>query len=223
MAGSNKNHELTVEERQVRGKQVNRLRHEQKVPAVVYGHDVQPVAVTVDQKELERVYMRVGSTTLVDLRVGERDKARKVFIHSVQRDPVTHNIAHVDFMVVNLKEEITAGVPLVIIGESPIVKLGEGILVHPMDTLHVKALPEELPSHIDVDVSGLDDFEKAIFVSDIIVPKGIHVLNSPEELVAKASQLKLRPEEEEVAEEAEAAEEAEQAAEEASAREEDES
>jgi len=212
--GQQKTYELTVQPRSILGKQTQQLRRQGTVPAVVYGHKIDPTPVAVDLKELERVYHRAGSNALVDLKIGDGGGAQKVFIHDVQRDPVTHHLRHVDFMVVNLLEEITTTVPLVVVGEAPAVKNGDGILFHPLDHLQVRALPTDIPQLFEVDISELDDLEKAIYISDLEVPDNVQVLNSPEEMIAKVTALRAEPEEEIEAEEA-AEEEAAEAGEEA--------
>lgn len=210
--GQHKTYELTVEPRTLLGKRTHQLRRQGIVPAVVYGHKIDPTPVAVDSKELERVYLRAGNNSIVDLHVGKDATAQKVFIHNVQRDPVKHLLSHVDFMVVNLLEEITTTVSIVLVGESPAVKAGDGILIHPMDHLQIRTLPTNVPQVLEVDISGLDEVDKALYVSDIEVPANVHVLSPEEELVAKVSALRAEPEEEVEAEEA-AEEEAEESGE----------
>ena len=81
----------------------------------------------VPTREFDVVYLRAGSNNLVDLKIGEKGKAHKVFIHEVQRNPLNHAVTHVDFVAVNLREEMTINVPLVLVGESPIVESHEGL------------------------------------------------------------------------------------------------
>lgn len=183
------------------------MAHQGLVPGVVYGHNVAAESIQVTQRELDRVYLRSGSNSLVDLRIGGTS-ARKVFIHNVQRDPRTHNIRHVDFLVVNLREELTSSVPLVITGESPIVANNEGLLLTLLDHVQVRALPMDLPSIIEVDVTGLDEIGKTIHVSDLSIPGNVTLLTPEDEAVAKIVDLPVA----EVVEEPEAAEEAEEGA-----------
>lgn len=211
MATKQRTFELLVQPREVLGKKSKRLRHEGLLPAIVYGHGVDPTPVQVDQKEMERVFMRAGSNSLVDLKVGDGAKAQKVFIHEVKRDPVTHNLRHIDFMVVNLREEVTTMVPVILTGESPAVHANEGMLLHALDQVQIRALPTEIPPMLEVDISGLVNVDDAIFVSDLQVPEHVAVLTSPEELLAKITA--LRVEEVEEVEEVEAAEGAEETAE----------
>jgi len=212
MAKEQKKIELVVQPREVTRKGAKKLRREHILPAIVYGHKVEPIAVAVDQKEMERLYMRAGGSTLIDLKVGDKGAAHKVFVHDVQRNPTTHSLTHVDFIAVNLREEMTTTVPLALVGESAAVRLGEGVLIHPLDHVQVRALPMELPPLIEVDISGLEEVDDSIYVSDLTVPENVHILNSPEELIAKIAALRV-VEEEEVEAEEEAEEGAEEAAE----------
>jgi large subunit ribosomal protein L25 len=170
--------------------------------------------VQVARREFERVYLRAGSNSLIDLSVGEGDEARKVFIHQVQRTPQTHVVRHVDFLVVNLLEEINSTVPIVYTGESSVVANNEGMLMTQLDHVLVRALPMELPSLIEVDISVLDEIGKAIHVSDLTIPGNVQLLTSPDEMVVKVGEMQLEPEEaEETAEEEAEAEGAEAGAE----------
>jgi large subunit ribosomal protein L25 len=199
-----KTYELVVQPRELTGKRTKKLRRQHILPAVVYGYGVQSRPVQTDQKEFERVYLRAGANALVDLKVGEMDQPRKVFVHAVQRDPITHAVEHVDFLAVNLSEEITTTVPLAIVGESPAVRIGEGMLLTQLDHLQIRALPGDLPPVVEVDISGLDELDKAIHVSDLEIPENVHVLNSEDEMVVKVTALPLA--EVAAAEEAEEAE-----------------
>src|SRR6516225_7207887 len=98
MAKVTKTYELAAEPREITGKAARKVRREGLVPGVVYGHKVDSESVQVRRKEFDHVYLRAGSTTLVDLTVGEGGTPRKVFIHDVQRNPVNHNPIHVDFL-----------------------------------------------------------------------------------------------------------------------------
>lgn len=202
MANEHKTYELVVQPREITGKQSKQLRREDLVPGVVYGNEVKAESIQVLHRELDRVYLHAGSNTLVDLKIGDTATPRKVFIHNVQRNPVSHNLTHVDFMVVNLLEEITTTVQLVLTGESPAVKNGDGVLLQALDHIQIRALPSDILPLIEVDTSVLDDLDKTIHVSDLAVPGNVTVLTSGDELVAKVTALRAEPEEEVEAEEA---------------------
>lgn len=209
MTNQQKTYELVVQPREVLGKASKRLRREHILPGTLYGYGVEATPVQADQKEFERVYLRAGNNGLVDLKIGDGNgKMSKVFIHAVQRNPITHAPMHVDFMVINLKEEITTMVPLALVGEAPAIKLGEGVLLHQLDHVQIRALPADIPPLIQVDISGLDEVDKAIYVSDLTIPGNVHLLTHEEEMVVKITALRVAEVEEvEEAEEAEAAEE----------------
>ena len=195
MATEHKTYELTVEERVKTGKVARKLRHQELVAGVVYGHKVDTLSVQVPMRELDRIYLRAGSNTLIDLKVGN-GAAHKVFILEVQRNPVTHNLQHVDFVAVNLRQEITSSVPIVIIGESEIIERNEGILLHGMDHVQVRALPMDLPSVFQVDISSLAEVGDAIHVSDLEVPENVTLLTDAEEFLVKVAEPTVEPVEE---------------------------
>jgi large subunit ribosomal protein L25 len=205
MADKGKTYELTVEPRQLVGKASRRLRKQGLIPGVLYGYQIEAQPVQVPLRELERVYLHAGSTTLVDLRIAGDGPARKVFIYNIQRDPVTHRLAHVDFMAPNLRAEVTASVPLLPVGQAPAVEQGIGLLLQGLDHVEVRALPTDLPHAIEVDISRLESLDDVIHVSDLTVPDGVVILTPGEEMVAKVVPLPTIEVEEEVEEVEEAA------------------
>ena len=157
---------LALENRTVTGKKVNRLRRAGMMPATVYGKGVGPFTVQVNARAFSDVLRHAGRTTLVELQIPGQP-AQSAFVHVLQRHPVSRAILHADFLVVDLRTEITVAVPIHIIGESPLVERGDAILNQPLTTLSVRALPTDLPANIEVDISGLDSMDKAIHVRDI--------------------------------------------------------
>src|SRR5688572_19548560 len=195
MAQDHKTYELTVEPRQESGKVGRRMRRDGLIPGVVYGYKVDSHSVQVPIRDLERIYLRAGSISLIDLKMG-KDAALKVFIHEVQRDPVTQRVRHVDFKAVNLREEITASVPLVLVGESPAVANREGLLLQGLDHVQIRSLPLEIPQIIEVDISGLEAVDDSIHISDLKLPENVTLITSEEELVAKITNLPVEEVEE---------------------------
>lgn len=195
---------LDLENRTLIGKKVNRLRRAGLLPATVYGKGVGPFAVQLDARLFNDTYRRAGRTGLVELNIPGQPGV-SVFIHSLQRHPVSRAIVHVDFLAVDLRIEVTVDVPVHIVGESELVRRGDALLNQVLTTLAVRALPAEIPSAIEVDVSGLDSFDKSIHVGDIALQAKGEIVTPADELVVSLSQ--TRPEEAEEAEEtAEAAE-----------------
>jgi large subunit ribosomal protein L25 len=186
--------------REVFGKQVKHLRAQGQIPGTVYGKGFEPVSVTVDDKLFNTVYRRVGKTALVDLNIGK--KMQSVFVQEVQRHPLKRHIIHIDFKVVDLKVAIQIEVPIVAVGESPIVARGDALLNHVLNSVLVEALPAELPQHIEVDISDLDELDKSIHVRDVHTEKGFKILNDEDQVLLSLTQVRAVEEEEAPAEEA---------------------
>lgn len=207
---------LTAEPRTVIGKKVAHLRHEGKLPANIYGHNVESTAVTLDAHDFGLLYRHLLPTTIIDLRVD--GQTRPVLLAKASASPRTGQLIHVEFKQVNLREKVHAAVAVVGIGASEMVARGDGILVQALDSVSVSALPDELPSSIEVDLSTLVDLHSAIHVRDLPVDTSrVEILTPRDELVFTLNAPQLR---DEVSEEQVEAAEAEAAAGEASASEE---
>ncbi len=177
--------ELEAAKRVARGKKNSELRLGGKIPAVVYGHGVKSESLEIDAKRLERVYRDAGGNKIIALKVGD-GKARNVLIYDVQRDPVRSELRHVDFYAVRMDETLKTEIPLHFTGESTAVYQDEGTLVKNVESVEVECLPGDLPESIEVDISGLDDFEKAITLADLAMPHGVKLVSEEtDQLVAK--------------------------------------
>jgi large subunit ribosomal protein L25 len=187
---------LTLELRPADGQNLKTLRRGGRLPAIVYGHQVDPLPVAVDGRDFVRALAKVGKTQLLDLQVGS-EPARKALIREIQRSPRTGDLLHVDFYQVNLLEKIESDVPIELEGEVEIVSKGEADLLHAMHSVKVECLPTDLPPAIVVDVSGLKEVDDEIRVRDLKVPAGCEIKDDLDELVVKVQKHR-----EEVAEEA---------------------
>lgn len=209
---------LTAEPRAGTGKGVARkVRAAGRVPAVVYGHGIAPVHVSVDAKDLYHVlHTAAGANVLIDLAVG-KDRVLAM-PREVQRDHLAGRFIHVDFLRIARDEKIAVEVPIHLVGESRGVKEG-GVVEHHLWTLHVECFPQDVPSAIEADISGLA-INESLRVSDLVVPASLAVLTSLEETVVSVVTPQILKVEEAVPAE-EAAEEgaAEEGAEEAPAKE----
>jgi large subunit ribosomal protein L25 len=175
---------LAAEPREITGKAVKRLRQEGRLPGVVYGHGAESSNVSVDSHEFDQLRRAVGSNALVDLSV-DGQKAQPVLVHGVQIHPVTRRPLHVDLFLVTMTEELTVDVPLVALGEAPAAALGGGTLLHPNETVKVRALPDHLPQSIEYEVVSLVDFELTIRVRDLTIPDDVTLLSDGDEIVAR--------------------------------------
>src|SRR3989338_4684549 len=177
---------LDAQQRDIIGKKVKTIRAQGVTPAVLYGHGIENVLLSIPTKILEKVYKQAGESTLLDLTVDGKDQ-RKVIIQDIQYDNVKGNIIHIDLHEVKMTEILTTEIPLKFIGESKAVKELGGVFVANMDHLKVECLPGDLVHEIEVDISALIDFESAIHIKDIKTPKGIEVLDNADEVVAAAT------------------------------------
>ena len=175
---------LAAEHRDVIGKKVARMRDGGRLPAVVYGHGVDSASISVDAHEFEQLRRHSGPNALVDLSV-DGDKPRPVLVSAVQVHPVNRKTLHVDLFIVRMTEELTVDVPLVATGESPAVALQGGTLLHPIESVRVRALPDHLPQSIEYPVEGLTDFDTTIHVRDLVIPGDVTLVTDGDEIIAK--------------------------------------
>jgi large subunit ribosomal protein L25 len=202
--------ELTLEPRQVTGKKVAQLRRAGVIPANLFGRHLDSVTLQVPAVELMKTIRSSTKNEVIDLKiVGER-AARPAIIQHVQRHALSGTILHADFYQVSLREKMRADVPLVLVGHSEAVGTYNGVLTQQIDTVHVEALPLDIPAHIEVDISVLKELDTSIHVSDLPVPENITLLTAGDVVVARVAASAVAAEAEaEAAEAAEAAAEAE--------------
>lgn len=184
---------LQAEPRTVLGKKVRHLRASGLVPANIYGHRLESVAIQLPEKVVATQVSRASHSTLFELSVA--GDVRTVLVKDIQRHPTTSRVLHVDFYQVARGEKVHTSVPLHFVGEAPAVRRFGGTMLHSLTELAVEALPDDLPSGIDVDVSGLETTDDAIHVRDIAVPNGVLVLTDGDEVVAKVAASAIAPEE----------------------------
>jgi large subunit ribosomal protein L25 len=185
-----KKYTLTAEMRTVVGRKVKNLRKEGKLPLSLYGKHIQSQSLCVSRDLFLDIYKKAGETGLIELTV--EGSTKPVLIHTVQIDPVTSDILHVELYQVNLKEKVKARVPLIQTGESPAIKEKLGVLLTLLDELEVEALPTDLPEKIDVPVSTLSAVDQEIRVFDLAVPTGVVILSDREQGVVKVGALVTR-------------------------------
>lgn len=191
---------ISAEPREVTGKKVNRLRQEGRTPVVLYGHKVKPLALSVAQGDLEKVYRKAGGSSMVKVKLP--DGEHNVLIHQIFDDPVTGKHMHADFYAVRMDEKIKTTIPLVFENTetAPAVRELDGVLLTNLNELEIECLPADLPSEVTVDVIGLETFEDSITVADLKVPEGVTVLNDPETNVASVTPPRTQEELEELEE-----------------------
>lgn len=176
---------LKATKRTVTGKQVRQLRRAGQLPGVIYGHNVEPVVISLDAHDATLALSKVSSSTLISIDVDGHEYP--TLVREKQRDFIRNILTHVDFMAVSLKEKLRAEVSIELVGVSPAVKDFNAILVNGLTSLTVECLPTDLPEKFVVDISNLAVIGNGIHVSDVVVPENIKVLDDSDEMIVVAT------------------------------------
>ncbi len=177
---------LIAQKRTLVGKKVKKLRKEGLIPANIFGKKIKSQSLSLDKKEFEKVFEKVGETRIVNLEVEGEKGGRPVMIQNLQRNPVTEEILHADLRQVILTEKVTADIPVEMTGEAPAAEQKLGILIQNISEIEVEALPLDLPEKFVVDVSGL------VNVGDEILVESIKIDKSKVELKIDANQVVVK-------------------------------
>src|SRR3989344_6688945 len=200
---------ISVEPRKILGKKVKTLRSEGILPVNLFGKDIKSKTLQVQEKDFRLLFKTAGETGVVEVKL--KSETYPALIHNVQRNPVTDKIIHVDFHKVNLKEKISAHVPVKLVGEAPAEKTGIGLLLQTINEIEVESLPGDIPQQIEIDASKLGEVGQTVHVKDLNIDTDkVEVKNNPEDVVVSVQTAEMK---EEVVEEAPAPEEVEAIAE----------
>jgi len=193
---------VEVEAREAVGKNANRrLRQQEKIPGVVYGLGIAPFLVAVSPRRLgEILHLDTGRNTIFSLALAGKDETRAAMIKDLQRDPVTEQLVHVDFIRLDLSKKITVRIPIRLLEIPTGVKNEGGVLDFMHREVEVECLPKDIPEHLDINVSELH-LNQHVSVSDIPVGEGVRILDDPATVIAVVAVLKAEevPAEEEAA------------------------
>lgn len=177
--------ELAVEPRQITGKKVVQLRRQGIVPANVFGHNIDSVPVQLPAIDLLQAIKSSTRNEVIDVTIGGERTARPMVISKIQRHSLSNTILHADFYQVSLREKMRVEVPIIITGTSEGVTTYGGVLIQSLESLHVEALPLDIPPHLEVDISALAELDSAIHVRDIRLADTVAVLNDPDVVIVK--------------------------------------
>jgi len=177
--------ELPVRTRAEAGKSAaRRLRAQGRIPAVIYGRDMDSIPLSVEASAFSRALSETAwRSTLLKLDV-EGDVAERyptVMIMEVQRDPVRNRLLSIDFHRVSLQEKLHTHVPVIHVKQSPGVRQG-GILEHITHEVLIECLPSDIPDHFEADISGLE-IGGTLRVRDLVAPSGVRILSLADETV----------------------------------------
>lgn len=148
-----------------------RLRREEQIPAVVYGLGMEPISITIDRRELRRALSGPsGVNTILDLTVD--GQVYPSIVKEMQRHPVRREVAHVDFLQVDLNVEFVVNIPVRLDGEAREVSRNNGLVDQQMTELAVRTTPRNIPDEIVVDISEMT-VDTVIHVGDVNLPEGV--------------------------------------------------
>ncbi|MBM4428413.1 MAG: 50S ribosomal protein L25 [Chloroflexi bacterium] len=175
---------LKATKRDVTGKQVKALRREGKLPAVIYGRHLEPIAISMDAHTTSLAMAKVTASSLVTLDVDGTEYP--ALVRERQRNYIKGVLTHIDFLAVDLTEKIRTMVGVNFVGISSAVKDYNGVLVHNLERLEVECLPTDLPERITVDISVLKQIGDGVRVRDVAatISDNVVILNDEDEMVA---------------------------------------
>ena len=160
------------------------LRAKGVMPAVLYGPKEDSTPIAVSAKEFERLFKEAGETTIIKLKgVGDE---KDTLIHDVQLHPVTDTPLHADFYVIEKGKKVTLNIPLEFVGSAPAEKAGH-IIVKALHEIEIEVAPAELPQHLEVDISKLENVGDHILASQITLPPSAELKVDPEEIVVSVT------------------------------------
>jgi len=176
---------LNAEKRDLVGKKVKGLRREGKLPAVIYGQEIEPMSITLETKQVHQVLKVVGANTLISIKVGKEEFL--TLVREIQREVIVRDLLHMDFQAVSLEETITTSLPVVMVGVAPAIEDFEALLIVGMDELQIEAKAKDLPDTISVDVSGINEIGDNIMVKDLVISGDVKILDDPDGVVIVAT------------------------------------
>jgi len=175
---------LTVQTRDTKTS-ADEVRSTGMVPAVLYGPKEAPTAVSINAKEFDRVFRTAGETTIIILKGLGEDK--ETLIKDVQFHPVTDMPLHADFYVIEKGKKVTVSIPLEFVGNSPAEKAGH-ILVKAVHEVEIEVAPAELPQHLEVDVSKLENVGDHVLAKDIKLPTSAELQIDADEIIVSVTE-----------------------------------
>lgn len=160
--------------------QVNYLRKNGLIPAILYGHGEETINISIPEKEFCHLLQKEkGENIIIEIEL-PGDKIKKTIIKEIQRNPVTSRILHVDFQHLIMTEKVHMQVPIILTGTPEGIKSG-GVLEHLLRKINVKCLPKDIPPHIEVEVSELK-LGDSVHISDLSV-ENVEILEEPTETI----------------------------------------
>jgi len=180
--------ELNARTRTDTGKEfARRLRGEGRIPAVLYGKDMESRSLSLDLQETEYLFQRISvENTIVDLRIEGEKEPVQTLIREVQSLPHKAGLVHVDFLRIQKGVAVEVEIPVSLEGVPAGVRESGGVLEQLINELWVKCIPSRIPEVVSIDVSGLHVGD-SVHVSDIDLGEGVEILVDPERTVCNVA------------------------------------
>ena len=174
---------LDLQERTVVKKGLAGLRKSGLVPAVVHNHGKQSMHVTGEFVAVTKVYQQAGKHHPVHLKLSGKDHL--ALIKDIDFEPTKHRVRHVVFQAIKQNETVQAEIPVVFLADTEIPAERKSLMVlKQIDHVQVKALPNDLPNELVVDPSSLIEIGDHLTIADLVVPKGVTIMDDPEQQIA---------------------------------------
>ena len=175
---------LKAQKREDLGKGASRsIRRGGRVPAVLYGRELEAIHLSVDAHEAELLFHSISvDNTIVDLAVEGEKKPYQTLVREIQTHPWKDSLVHVDFLRIQEGVEVDLEIPVELVGVPVGVRLGGGVLEQIVHELEVRCIPSKIPESFKLDVTDLD-INDSLHVSDIAVTEGVEILMSPDQTI----------------------------------------
>ena len=155
-----------------------RLRAEDKIPGVLYGHGMSPIALSVARRDLRNALSgAAGANTIIDLKVD--GTVYPAIVKEMQRHPVRRTVSHIDFQQISMNEEIVVHVPVHLTGTAKAVVAEGGLVDAAIDSIEVRTTPGNLPNEILIDITNMT-IHDIVRLSDVALPKGVVAVGDPD-------------------------------------------
>lgn len=183
-----KNVTLSAEKREGTGKGVARkLRQAGKIPAVLYGRDMDAVHIAVDGHEADLLFRSIPvDNTIIQLQVEGDKEPHQTLVREIQTHPWKGTLVHVDFLRIQAGVMVDVNVPLHLIGTPVGVKDEGGVLEQTIHDIPISCIPSAIPESIELDVSGMG-LNDVLHVSDLPVEEGVEIQLPGERTVCSVS------------------------------------
>lgn len=173
---------LELQPREITGKKVQSLRDQGILPIGICGRGIEPYSAQVDEREFNKVINKAGYSGLIELSIPGK-KRQSAFLLEVQRNSVSNRIIHADLRVVDVNQPVDLDIHVALQGENDLVSRGNAVLNLAQSVVRVRALPNDVPHQIDIDVTSLTEVGQQILVKDLNLPANVEILDDVESLI----------------------------------------